>query len=222
MGSPRTCKDMTLRCACLALLLLSPIAGCGSEPTEKQRVAAAAEVGVEVMTGEEVLAQLTAASLGPLSFDYDANALTLIEMPVLFPIGPEQQTWGAKLMPVERAQRLGQRGCIYGHPPRRRTCNARDEGGLVLSLLERPLADYREDFRQAGLADALVPARLDGTAGFAYYRERLGHRSRYRFIPVGERTLMVGEQELPVPNLVAERAIAQAIRSLAGALPGRD
>lgn len=211
---------MTLsRLACLALLPLPVLTACDAEPAESQAVVADGDIPVEIMTGEEVLARLTSASVGPLQFDYDSRTLTLIEMPVLFPIGPEQQTWGAKLVPAERAERLGEQGCLYGDPPRRRTCNARDEGGLVVSLLERPIADYRADFHRAGLADALVPDHLDGTPGFAYYRERLGRRSRYRFIPVGERTLMVGEQQLSVADDMADRAIAHTIRSLARALP---
>jgi hypothetical protein len=200
---------------CCMFLPLSATAACDGQSARNQSVDTERAVGFEVMTGEKVLAQLTSASLGPLEFDYDAGTLTLIEMPVQFPIGPDQQTWGAKLLPADRAEHLGERRCIYGDPPRRRICNARDEGGLVLSLLERPIDDYRQQFVRAGLGDMLVPARLDSVEGFAYHRERLGRQSRYRFIPVGERTLMVGEQELPSANNGAERAIAGTIRSLA-------
>ncbi|WP_347303698.1 hypothetical protein V5740_03495 [Croceibacterium sp. TMG7-5b_MA50] len=206
---------------CLVLLPLPFLTACNQEGRKEQTLAADAAAGIEVMTGEEVLARLITASVGPLEFDYDPEALTLIEMPVQFPIGPEQQAWGAKLLPAGRAEQLGQRKCVYGDPPRRRTCNARDEGGLVLSLLERPIDDYRRRFQQAGLGTAIVPARLDGVVGFAYYRDRLGRRSRYRFIPVGERTLMIGEQELPSAEKVAEQAIGRVVQSLAAALPGR-
>lgn len=202
-----------------ALLCLPLLTGCGQQAASAgdEEVAAA---GIDMMTGDEVLAELQSASLGPLRFDYDQRALTLIEMPIMFPIGPQQQAWGAKLVPAERADHLGQQGCIYGDPPRRRTCNARDEGGLVLSLLERPIDDYREDFVQAGLGAELVPARLDGAVGFAYNRRRLGKNSLYRFIPVGERTLMLAEQDLVSSNRAAQAAIAATISSLARGLRG--
>lgn len=201
-----------------ALLCLPLLTGCGQEAdsADSQVLDGAA---VDVMSGDEVLAELQSGSIGPLRFNYDAQELTLIEMPIMFPIGPQQQAWGAKLVPADRADLLGQQGCIYGNPPRRRTCNARDEGGLVLSLLERPIEDYRADFVKAGLGAQLKPARLDGATGFAYNRTRLGSHSLYRFIPVGERTLMLAEQELVADNQVARSAIAATIRSLASALP---
>ncbi|WP_126665507.1 hypothetical protein [Croceibacterium ferulae] len=202
-----------------ALLCLPALGGCEQQPGSASG-SGPDVAGIDVMDGDEVLAELQSGSLGPLRFDYDQEALTLIEMPIMFPIGPQQQAWGAKLVPADRADLLGQQGCIYGDPPRRRTCNARDEGGLVMSLLERPIQDYREDFIQAGLGAELMPARLDGSVGFAYRRTRLGRHSLYRFIPVGERTLMVAEQELVTDNRVAQAAIAATIRSLAKALPG--
>jgi len=201
------------------LLCLPMLTGCGQQGgnADGQELA---DTGIDVMSGEEVLAELQSASIGPLRFDYDARELTLIEMPIMFPIGPQQQAWGAKLVPADRADLLGQQGCIYGNPPRRRICNARDEGGLVLSLLERPIDDYREDFVKAGLGNELVPARLDGATGFAYNRNRLGRHALYRFIPVGERTLMLAEQDLASENQVARSAISATIRSLARGLPG--
>lgn len=207
------------RLALPVLLCLPFLAGCGQESADAsdEQLAGA---GVDMMTGDEVLAQLQSASIGPLRFSYDQRALTLIEMPIVFPIGPQQQAWGAKLVPSDRADQLGQQGCIYGDPPRRRTCNARDEGGLVLSLLERPIEDYREDFERAGLGAELVPARLDGATGFAYNRQRLGRHALYRFIPVGERTLMLAEQDLAVSDRVAQAAIAATVRSLGQALRG--
>lgn len=209
---------MPSRFVLYALFCLPMLTGCGQQAGEAEghELDGAA---IDVMTGDEVLAELQSGSLGPLRFDYDARELTLIEMPIMFPIGPQQQAWGAKLLPADRADLLGQQGCVYGDPPRRRTCNARDEGGLVLSLLERPIDDYREDFVLAGLGAQLTPARLDGAVGFAYNRERLGSHSLYRFIPVGERTLMLAEQELSGSDQVARTAIAATIRSLAGGLP---
>lgn len=206
------------RFALFAMLCLPILTGCGQQAgdTKGQAQDAAA---IDVMTGDEVLAELQSGSLGPLRFDYDARELTLIEMPIAFPIGPQQQVWGAKLLPADRADRLGQRGCMYGDPPRRRTCNARDEGGLVMTLLERPIADYREHFVLAGLGAQLTPAQLNGATGFAYNRDRLGSHALYRFIPVGERTLMLAEQELTGDDRVAQNAIAATIRSLARALP---
>lgn len=201
-----------------AMLCLPVLTGC-EQPATGSTEQALAEAGVDVMTGEQVLEDLQPGAIGPLRFLYDQRELTLVEMPIMFPIGPQQQAWGAKLVPAERADRLGQQGCIYGNPPRRRTCNARDEGGLVLSYLERPIEDYRRDFIKAGLGAELMPARLDGSRGFAYNRVRLGKHSLYRFIPVGERTLMLAEQELVSDDSAARRAIAATIRSLAQALP---
>ncbi|KHL26116.1 hypothetical protein PK98_06240 [Croceibacterium mercuriale] len=200
------------------MLCLPVLTGCDQTATGGTEQALA-EAGVDMMTGEEVLEDLQPGAIGPLRFQYDQRQLTLIEMPIMFPIGPQQQAWGAKLVPAERAVHIGQQGCVYGNPPRRRTCNARDEGGLVLSYLERPIEDYRQDFIKAGLGAELMPARLDGSRGFAYNRIRLGKRSLYRFIPVGERTLMLAEQELVNNNGQARTAIAATIRSLARTLP---
>ena len=219
MGPARTCIGMiAARFVFPALLLLPPLTACEQQAfdgTGREQSGS----GAGKQATQQARADLQSATIGPLRYEYDHRALTLIEMPIMFPIGPQQQAWGSKLVPAARADQLGQPGCVYGDPPRRRTCNARDEGGLVLALLERPIDDYREGFVRAGLGTQLMPAQLDGAAGFAYNRTRLGTHALYRFIPVGERTLMLAEQELAIEDPAAQVAIAATIRSLAQAVP---
>jgi len=196
----------------LVLAAAASLAACGEGP------AASGDAKANEQQAPRASDEYLFATLGPIRFSYNRRLLSLVELPVQFPIGPRQQSWGVKLLDHARTEQLGQDGCTYGTPPRPRTCNAADEPGLVLTLLERPIGDYRAHFATAGLSASLRPARLDGASGFSYQRTRNGTRTLYRFVPVGERTLMVGEQGLARQPRAFRTALADALRTVSAEL----
>lgn len=157
------------------------------------------------------------ATIGPIRFEYDTAELTLAELPIDLPPDYATQAWAVKLIPVERAAQLGQVRCTYGQPGPVRLCVAEAEPGLVMALLERPLGEYRDDFTQARLGDAITPTQLNGQTGFSFTAESNGTGIEYRYIPVEERTLLVARQFAP-GHPARSPAMEDVIRSIAAEL----
>jgi hypothetical protein len=157
------------------------------------------------------------ATLGPIRFEYDTAELTLAELPIDLPPDYATQAWAVKLIPVDRAAQLGQERCTYGQPGPMRLCVAEAEPGLVMALLERPLAEYRDDFSQARLGDEITPTQLDGQTGFSFTAEADGAGIEYRYIPVEDRTLLVARQFAP-GHPARSPAMENVIRSIAADL----
>ena len=194
------------------------LAGCNQEAPATKRstqTAATQENAAAREAGEPAFESV--ARVGPLRFGYDRTALTLAELQIEVPPGYDDPVWAVKLIPADRARLLGEEGCRYGQSGLEETCNARDEPGLVLALLERPLADYRQAFAAQDLNDALAPARIDGAQGFSFTSQAEGSGVEYRFVAVDQRTLLVARRFSAGQQAGAE-AIDAVIASVASEL----
>ncbi len=140
-------------------------------------------------------------SIGPVRYDFAPERMTRAEIELAVPPAYEATIWATKLILNRRAALLGERDCRYdqsaGDDPstREEICTAEQEDGLALALLERPLADYRAAFTEAGIEGRdLPPVSLAGCEGFSFAAEEEGADTVYRFLPVGERTLLIAQQ----------------------------
>jgi len=167
------------------------LAGCDADRTGEEQAAQVSGSEDAPIVSNAVAAS---ATVGPIRYQYDATALTMTEVVVEVPPDYRGQIWGAKLIPRERGAMLGQELCRYGQSGRVETCEAEKEAGVVLALLERPLADYRQAFVNDGLGDELSPVRMEGALGFAFTAEAEGSGIEYRFLPLQGRTVLLARQ----------------------------
>jgi len=153
-------------------------------------------------------------TFGPVHYQYNPGELTKAEVLVEVPPDYDDEVWSVKLIPASRAALLGQDRCRYGQSGRTENCVAENETGLILALLERPLADYRDAFVDEGLDDELSPASLDGISGFGFVAEAEGSGVEYRFLPLEDRTVLVARQ-FAAGHDEGREAIEQVIRDIA-------
>jgi hypothetical protein len=185
---------------------------------------AGCDIGDGVMQGEESGSSSAAVDraderspngvLDRIHYRYDPAQLITTEVQVRLPPDYENQFWATKLISASRAALLGQDQCRYGESERLQTCLADKEPGLMLALLERPLADYHAAFVEAGLQDELSPTHLDGSEGFTFSDGAGGSGIEYRFLPFDERTVLVARQFV-ASHRGNEEAIGDVIRSFA-------
>ncbi|MBC7158476.1 MAG: hypothetical protein H5U21_00285 [Porphyrobacter sp.] len=192
----------------VGLGIVGLVSGCGGQSEEAAEPPALPQASPD---------PVAFATIGPIRFEYDTAELTLAELPIDLPPDYATQAWAVKLIPVERAAQLGQVRCTYGQPGPVRLCVAEAEPGLVMALLERPLGEYRDDFTQARLGDAITPTQLNGQTGFSFTAESNGTGIEYRYIPVEERTLLVARQFAP-GHPARSPAMEDVIRSIAAGL----
>ena len=152
--------------------------------------------------------------VGPITYGFDPQRLTRAEIQLDVPPAYETAIWATKLIPVERADRLGEESCHYGESGLAQACTAHQEDGLALALLERPIAHYRQSFVEAGVSEnELAPDELAGTSGFAFTATAEGSGISYGFFNVDERTLLVARRfsdgEQPI-----DPAIEQVLETL--------
>lgn len=159
-------------------------------------------------------AHLTARSIGPLSYSYDDTQLTVTDVSLSIPPDYDDSVPATKLIPLERAEQLGEDACSYGQSGMISTCNAEQEAGLALALLARPLEEYRAAFTDEQMGGSLVESTLDGSTGFAFTAQVEGSGTEYGFYPLGERTLLVARQ-FAYGQDEGEEAIRDVIESLA-------
>lgn len=157
---------------------------------------------------------LTERTLGPLSYSYDDTELTVTEVMLSIPPDYDDSIRATKLIPLERARQLGEEQCSYGQSGLISTCNAEQEAGLALALLERPLEEYRAAFGDDRMGGSLVESTLDGSTGFAFTAQAEGSGTEYGFYPVEERSLLVARQ-FAFGQDAGEEAIRDVIEDLA-------
>jgi hypothetical protein len=203
----------------LSLSIAVLLTGCGDSPTPPEAEGAQGSSPTEQVQaeGENAAADLrnfASATLGPIRYRFDPRELIMAEVFIQVPPGGGEQLWGAKLIPIQRADLLGQDRCQYGETGRTETCEAQKEAGLVLALLERPLEHYREAFQEKGLGDELSPAQLDGSRGFSFTAEAEGSDLKYHFLPLRDRTILLARQFVHGHNTGGE-AMQEVVRSVA-------
>jgi hypothetical protein len=93
-------------------------------------------------------------------------------------------------------------------------CNAQDEAGLAMVLLERPIGDYRAAFDAANVGDLeLFDTSMDGVAGFAFTARPEDGGREYSFLPIGQRTFLMARRPGPL-SAKDKAAIDAAIASI--------
>lgn len=168
----------------------------------------------ESPVGEAPEPHLTARTLGSLRYSFDDTELTVTDVTLPIPPGYEDSIPATKLIPLERAEQLGEEQCSYGQSGLTTTCNAAQEAGLALALLERPLDEYRAAFVEDQMEGSLVESSLDGATGFAFTAQVEGSGTEYGFYPLEGRTLLVARQ-FAFGQDAGEAAIRDVIESLA-------
>ena len=187
--------------AFLVLLAALPLAACD--------IASSRDPARPTGTGKRI-----AGRLGPVRYHFDNAHLTLAEVMLALPPSYVEQLYAVKLIPAGRAALLGSPGCTYDGSLVQETCNARDEAGLAMVLLERPIGDYRAAFEAANAGDIeLFDTRMDGIDGFAFRARPEDGGREYRFLPLGERTFLMARR--PGPLAEADKAaLEETIASL--------
>lgn len=193
------------------------LALCACNAEEQEPVSADREEPAEA----EVEFHLTERTLDPLGYSYDDTALTITEVTLSIPPAYDDNTRATKLIPLERAEQLGEEQCSYGESGLISVCNAEQEAGVALALLARPLEEYRAAFTDEQMGGSLVESTLDGATGFAFTAQVEGSGTEYGFYPLGERTLLVARQ-FAYGQDEGEEAIRDVIDSLAQGLEEQE
>lgn len=200
---------------CRSLVFLLPLllaAGCDGGGLIRQNPDGSG--GTDSASASSPIRNSSQGRLGPVEYGFDPRHLIRAEVDLALPPAYELTAWAVKLIPVERAELLGEDGCTYGQSGLRETCTAAKEVGLSLSLLERPLRDYRSAFAEGGIpAEEMEPTAMFGEEGFSFTAQAEGSGIHYRFVPVGERTLLIARR-FAAGIEVGDAAIEAALASL--------
>ncbi|MBW4330126.1 hypothetical protein KY084_04460 [Stakelama sp. CBK3Z-3] len=130
--------------------------------------------------------RLTGAA-GPVAYRYRPDRLTAVRTTISLPPDHDRALPATKLVPVERAARIGKPGCSYGLSGQAETCSADREAGLAFALVSRPIANLRNSFD----AQRIEASQLAGRPGFRITQSAEGEGATYSFIPAGKDTVVV-------------------------------
>ena len=125
--------------------------------------------------------------MGRLSFRYPPEVLPAVDATVKLPPDYDQSLPATKLLPLDRAARLGTPGCSYGLSGQSEICAADKEAGLAFAVDDVPVATLRKRYA----VDRVEASTLAGRKGFAIAQGAEGEGARFAFIPAGDRTLVV-------------------------------
>lgn len=204
------------------LVCLALVTACGAQdqPAGREHPDTAADENVAALATPPSTDLETVGSIGRVVYAFAPERLTRAEIRLDLPPGYDTAVWATKLIPAARAAMLGEEQCRYGSSRLPQTCTAEAEDGLALALLDRPLADYRQKFGQAGLSEAtLEPAALADARGFQFTAEDGGTVTTYGFYPAGERVLLVAVRA-PTRTIRQDPDIERVLDSLQ--LPGPE
>ena len=195
------------RSSCL-LLALASLAACSSATEDGKRGATETDEPLAVAAGQPPLRH---ANLGPIEYEFDPVQLTRAEIQLPLPPSRAETAFAVKLIPQDAFENLGTMGCSYGISADNVECTAEEEVGVALAMLERPIADYREEFAMAG--EDLRPVRIDGQEGFSWTASEADSGLQYSFVPYdGQTVLVVRRFDRASPRI--DKAIQTVIRSV--------
>ena len=156
----------------------------------------------------------TRGQIGQVQYGFDPRHLTRAEVQLPIPLDFKDTVWATKLIPRERADALGGKTCHYGTSAPFDVCTAESEDGLTMALLERPIGDYRRALLDRDVSpDELVPDRIADTDGFSFSTQFDHQNMRYRYFPIGDRTLLLATRA-DQPQATRDPAIAQVLANL--------
>ena len=195
------------RIPCL-LMAIASLAACSSGAEEGKNGSAQAKAPLASSASQSPLRQ---ATLGPIEYTFDPVQLTRAEIQLPLPPSRSEMAFAVKLIPQDAFENLGTMGCSYGISADNVECTAEEEVGVALAMLERPIADYREDFTAAG--EGLQPVKIDGHEGFSWTSSEADSGLQYSFVPYeGQTVLVVRRFDREQPRI--DRAIQTVIRSV--------
>ena len=195
------------RIPCLLVAIASLVA-CSSGAEEETSGSAQATPSFASTASQTPLRQ---ANLGPIEYEFDPMQLTRAEIQLPLPPSRSETTFAVKLIPQDAFENLGTLGCSYGISADNVECTAEEEVGVALAMLERPIADYREEFATAG--ENLRPVRIDGQEGFSWTASEADSGLQYSFVPYdGQTVLVVRRFDRASPRI--DKAIQTVIRSV--------
>ena len=195
------------RIPCLLVAIASLVA-CSSGAEEETSGSAQATPSFASTASQTPLRQ---ANLGPIEYEFDPMQLTRAEVQLPLPPSRAETAFAIKLIPQDAFENLGTMGCSYGISADNVECTAEEEVGVALAMLERPIADYREQFAAAG--EDLQPVRIDGHEGFSWTASEADSGLQYSFVPYdGQTVLVVRRFDRASPRI--DKAIQTVIRSV--------
>ena len=170
--------------ALLPALPLALLAACGSDPAPTPTPTV-----TETVDPADALEQ---RERGPLSFAFDTTMMRAVEVETTFPPGYDETVQAAKLIPLNRAELLGQQLCSYGESGLPEECDPAKEAGLAFAILPERIDFYRGALLASGIAEEEVAeATVAGIEGFRFTAQAEGTGSSYTFLPAGEETVLV-------------------------------
>ncbi|RJY08223.1 hypothetical protein [Aurantiacibacter aquimixticola] len=161
------------------------------------------------------------ATLGHITYSFDPRLLTAADVDIAIPPANDRHHTATKLIPADRAARIGQEGCMYGADDVPTRCNAEREPGLALALLPRPIGEYRGHF-QGQSAYGVDTVERSGVEGFAYRSQADAVVTEYLFLPSRDRTILIARSVGDnLPDHVANE-FEEVIYSIASAVREAD
>ena len=156
------------------LVAVALMAACSDQEAEK-----AANAQAQAAAGQK------AVRIGPVGLHYDSTRLTVKAVEIGLPPDNSHQVRGMKLLARERAALVGTARCP-GQAGN--VCKAEAEGGLTLTMLNQPFAEFSAPIRNTR------PATVAGKEGVTWQGRFSGTAATFTLLPVDQQTLMMIRQ----------------------------
>ncbi len=125
------------------------------------------------------------AQIGPLGINYDSNRLAIAQVSVPLPYDAKRQVRGMKLISKAREEFVDEPRCPEKADD---ICRAESEGGLTLTVLNQPYADFISGIRRTS------PANVAGREGVTWDGRFGDAAATFTAIPVEQQTLLMIRQ----------------------------
>lgn len=125
------------------------------------------------------------ARIGTVSLEYETAKLAVTSVTIPLPYDAEREIRGMKLIAAARAPAMDQPNC----PDQEASlCKAEAEGGLTLTILNQPFAEFTAAIRNTS------PASFAGRQGVTWTGRLGGKPAAYTAIPIEEQTMLAIRQ----------------------------
>lgn len=139
-------------------------------------------------------ATLANGRFGHVRYRYDPHVLTRADTELALPPDFTQTVNAVKFIPSRFVAKIGSEECSFGSEAER--CTASQEVGFAIALLERPLIDYTTAIaRSRRDMPAFEPVAIHGVEGVSITHVTDSATTRYTFLPIEGRTLMLVDRD---------------------------
>ena len=156
------------------LVALALIAGCSESAADE-----AANNQKQARPGTK------AVRIGPVGLHYDSTRLFVTSVQIDLPPDNDRQVRGMKLIAKDRGPLLNQARCPGQEG---NVCTGAAEGGLTLTVLNQPFAEFSAPIRNTR------PATMAGKQGVTWQGRFGGTPATFTLLPVEQQTLMMIRQ----------------------------